>query len=177
LIGVLKKYDGWLTRPSAVRKVIFDWSLKLEQAGIRGDGVSFDELTKRKAKEAAVVNSIGKVENFYGVAGNASGAGSSINVTQTINQNDLNLTDARSLAVQIGEALQKLKVDPSEREHMRRELVVLDQELETASPDQSKIRRGFKSILETVGGGAKDAAKDILAAGIAAAIKGLLRLP
>lgn len=30
-------------------KSIFDWSLQLEAAGIHGDGISFDELAKRKA--------------------------------------------------------------------------------------------------------------------------------
>lgn len=162
---------------SAVRKVVFDWSLKLEGAGIQGDGISFDELAKRKAKEPAVVNSVGKIENFYGVMGSASGSGSSISVTQTIAQNELNLTDAKSIAGQIRVALGNLKVSAADRDAITTELTTIDEELETRSPDRSKIRARFKTVLETVGRGTKDAAKDIFAAGIASAIKALLGIP
>ncbi len=48
---------------SAVRKVIFDWSPKLESAGIQAEAILSDELTRRRALEPAVINSVGKVEN------------------------------------------------------------------------------------------------------------------
>ena len=162
---------------SAVRKVIFDWSLKLEEAGIRGDGISFDELTKRRAHESGVINSVGKIENFYGVMGNASGGGSSISVIQTIAPSELNLMDARSIAGQIGETLGKLKVSEPDRNAITTELASLNTELQTSNPDRSKIRAGFESVLKTVGRGTKDAAKDIFAAGVTAAIKALLGMP
>jgi hypothetical protein len=162
---------------SAVRKVIFDWSLKLETAGIQGDGISFDELAKRKAHEPAVINSVGRIEKFYGVIGNASGHGSTINLTQTFDRAELSLTDARSIVGQIEDVLGKLKMNSTDRDSIASELTMLNTELETANPDQSKIRAGFKSVLETVGRGTKDAAKDIFAAGVTAAIKTILGIP
>jgi AbiTii len=162
---------------SAVRKVIFDWSLKLETAGIQGDGISFDELAKRKAHEPAVINSVGRIEKFYSVIGNASGSGSTINVTQTFDRTELNLTDARSIVGQIEDVLGKLKVNSLDRDSISSELTTISAELATANPDQSKIRTGFKSVLETVGRGTRDVAKDIFAAGVTAAIKTLLGMP
>lgn len=48
-----------------VRNTVLEWSLKLEEEGILGDGMSFSESEKKKAAEASGVH----IENFHGVMG------------------------------------------------------------------------------------------------------------
>ena len=56
----------------AVRNSILDWALKLEKAGVVGEGISFSKEDKQKAKTADVTYSIGHIENFAGALGNVS---------------------------------------------------------------------------------------------------------
>jgi hypothetical protein len=52
----------------AVRSKILDWSLRLEQEGIIGDGLTFSTEEKRKAAQSMTYN----ITNFQGVLGNIS---------------------------------------------------------------------------------------------------------
>jgi hypothetical protein len=53
----------------SVRNVILDWSLKLEQNGILGEGITFSNEDKAKAHSPGVTYKIGKIENFTGTMG------------------------------------------------------------------------------------------------------------
>lgn len=53
----------------AVRNAILKWSLKLEQSGIVGEGLSFSKADKEKAHEPSTVYKIGRITNFTGTMG------------------------------------------------------------------------------------------------------------
>ena len=59
-----------------VRNTVLEWSLKLEQEGILGKGMSFSE----DEKEKALKNQNVRIENFQGIFGNVSDS----NVTQNL---------------------------------------------------------------------------------------------
>ena len=49
----------------AVRTMILNWSLKLEEEGILGEGLSFSEEEKQKAATSTQI----RIENFQGILG------------------------------------------------------------------------------------------------------------
>lgn len=53
---------------SAVQNHILNWALLLEDNGIKGDGLSFNNDEKKFAKNASVVNNY--TNNFYSAAKN-----------------------------------------------------------------------------------------------------------
>ncbi|MDH1004438.1 hypothetical protein [Acinetobacter junii] len=59
-----------------VRSIVYNWSLKLEEDGILGEGLKFNEKEKEKAMSVTHFN----IKNMQGVVGNVSGG--------TINQNN-----------------------------------------------------------------------------------------
>ncbi len=68
----------------AVRTAILDWSLKLEQSGIVGEGMSFSKADREKAHEPSTVYTIGRIENFTGTMGPMSDQ-SAVSARTTIN--------------------------------------------------------------------------------------------
>lgn len=62
-----------------VKNTILEWSLKLEEEGITGDGVSFSEEEKKKAADNHTIH----IENFQGILGNV--ADSTVNQDNTMN--------------------------------------------------------------------------------------------
>lgn len=63
----------------SVRNTILDWSLKLEEQGILGEGVTFSKEEKHKAQSVPNIN----IANFQGVLGNVTDS----NITQSLNMN------------------------------------------------------------------------------------------
>ncbi|MBN1806049.1 MAG: hypothetical protein JW837_12435 [Sedimentisphaerales bacterium] len=68
-----------------VKNTILEWSLKLEEEGITGDGVSFSEEEKKNAESNQNIH----IENFQGILGNVTGSTVNQNNTLNIKQNDL----------------------------------------------------------------------------------------
>jgi hypothetical protein len=73
----------------AARNAVMDWALKLDEAGVKGEGLSF---TKEEAKAASTV---GTQFNIYGpVGGLAHGGGSISSITQTISPSPQEIAEA-----------------------------------------------------------------------------------
>ncbi len=70
-----------------VKNTILEWSLKLEEEGITGDGMSFSEEEKKKAAGNQTIN----IANFQGVLGNFTD--STVNQDNTINIQKGNFED------------------------------------------------------------------------------------
>ncbi len=67
-----------------VRNTVLEWSLKLEEEGILGDGMSFSNGEKSKAKANSNVN----IQNFQGILGNVSESYVSQEMFQNITKGD-----------------------------------------------------------------------------------------
>jgi len=82
----------------AVRNAILNWSLELEKAGIRGEGVAFSKQEKAKAGDPKVSISIGHIEHFTGNVGEISGGAniSSTMVMRLFRAPDLNPADRQN---------------------------------------------------------------------------------
>lgn len=76
-------YSDLDTIIDAVRTRILEWTLKLEEEGILGEGMTFTNEEKAKAKVSQEI----RIENFQGVLGNVDQ--STITQNLTMNANDL----------------------------------------------------------------------------------------
>lgn len=147
---------------SAVRNMILDWSLKLEKAGIRGDGISFSQQDKEKAHEPQIVYQINKIESFTGILGGVSGQ-AKVSVKQI---NSANITELQDLVGQMKKHIRDVGLDSLEEQHLKETISALELELAEKYPGSSKIK-GFlgsiKSIMESAAG-------NVIAKGILAGI-------
>lgn len=146
----------------SVRNLTLDWTLKLEQAGVLGENMTFTLTEKQEAKPVT--------QQFFiqnaGVVGNVTD-----NATVTNNQTvhgSLSVDRVRDLVQQAKSMLPSL---PSETAaHASTLLDELDSESRKSSPNESKLR-GALTSLRTVCEGAMG---NLVASGITTAITALL---
>ncbi len=144
---------------SAVRNIILDWSLKLEKAGIKGEGVSFKENEKERVGEAKINYHIDNIQYLMGSIGNVSGQASQ-SFTQV--NLDVDIPGLKNLVGQIKEYMDELDLNDRQKEMLKKTTEDLEQELKRDTPRSSKIREFGSSIKRVLEG----AAGNIVASGI-----------
>ncbi len=146
----------------AVRNLTLNWSLELDQAGVRGENMSF---TLSEQREARPVTQQFFIQNA-GVVGNVS---DHANVTNNQNvRGSLSVENVRDLVEQARAALPALP--PSVASEAASALDELTAEFRKPSPDSGKLRRTLTS-LKTI---CEGAAGNIVASGISAGVSALL---
>lgn len=147
----------------SVRNLTLDWSLRLEQAGVLGENMTFTVTEKQEAKSVS--------QQFFiqnaGVVGNVTD-----NATVTNNQtahSSLSVDRVRDLVQQAQSALPALPGDTAAQ--ARTLLDDLDAESRKPSPNESRLRTVLASP-RTVCEGAMG---NLVASGITTAITALLR--
>lgn len=124
----------------AVRNSILDWALKLEKAGITGDGLSFSEKEKTEAKpvtQQIFAQNIGHIGNAYDQA-------------QTINNQTASITINNEQITNIIEQIEKtIQLLPAEKQpEINQKIQEIREEL--AKPenqqDQKKVSGALGSI-------------------------------
>jgi hypothetical protein len=86
LIPVIRVKPSHLVRIlDAVRKTILQWTLKLEEDSILGEGMVFTPAEQEKALSNANI----KIENFQGIIGNVSHSNVSQELSMTVDSGDL----------------------------------------------------------------------------------------
>jgi len=125
-----------------VRNALLDWSIKLEQAGIIGEGLVFSHDERVKAQEPAVVYQIGHIENFLGHMGTNTGVS-----TVTATQNSLPSGDAlRALIVQLRKHAPALELSTADSAKLESKMIELEGEAVSQAPDQGKVRRALLAV-------------------------------
>lgn len=152
----------------SIRNGILDWSLKLEQAGIKGEGISFSMQEKEVAKGTTTIN-VGTIAQFSGNLGNVSDQ-AVVNATQTNTFSEANLNEIRSLLSQMQEHLPAVGLTPEEKDSVENETKIIEDELSSEQPDHSRLRSALSSIGRILQG----AAENIIASGIIHQITSLL---
>jgi hypothetical protein len=123
----------------AVRTALLDWSLKLEQAGIKGEGLSFSNEEREKAHEGQAIYHIGSIANFTGNLGANSGT---VNATSQ----QASAEDVLKLIEKIRANEQGLNVSGAEIRRLEAALDDLTFEMKQPAPNQSKVRQAVSSI-------------------------------
>jgi hypothetical protein len=160
---------AWIANPSnvdgivgAVRNLILEWSLKLEKLGIKGEGLTFSDSEKSKAKNEMSSINIAHVETLTaGVIGSQTLSHSSMSVNQAYD-NSIDLSAVKQLLVQIKKHAHDLPAESLPI--VEREIAGIDRELGGTSANPSKIRAALSSIKNALEG----AAGNLIASGILA---------
>lgn len=123
----------------AVRTALLDWSLKLEQAGIKGEGLSFSNEEREKAHEGQATYHIGSIGTFTGNLGANSGTINAIN-------HQASAEDVLELVEKIKANEQGLNLSDAEIMRLKTALDNLTFEMKQPAPNQSKVRQAVSSI-------------------------------
>lgn len=153
----------------SVRNMILDWSLKLEQAGIKGQGISFSQQEKEVAQTATTIH-VESITNFAGNIGNVSGQ-TVVNATQTNTFSEANLDEIRSLLSQMREHLPAVGLGDKDKDSVEKETKIIEDELSAEQPDHPRLRSALSSIGRILQG----AAENIIASGVIHQITSLLQ--
>jgi len=145
-----------------IRKIILDWTLKLEDDGIKGEGMSFSAIEKEKVQE-----NLGSYINIV----NSQVQMNTSNSTQIFN--DINFEDVKDLIESIGTNLKDLKLTNDNEAKIKDELNTLNTELESSNPNNSVVGEGLKSIRKIMEG----SGSTLLTQGVLYAISKLLGGP
>jgi hypothetical protein len=123
----------------AVRTSLLDWSLKLEQAGIRGEGLSFSNEERERAHGDGATYHIGSIGNFTGNLGANSGT--------------VNATFQQGSAQEVLKLVEKIKANEKELNlanvetaRLKAALNQLTFEMNQSAPNQTKVRQAVSSI-------------------------------
>jgi hypothetical protein len=143
---------------NGVRNALLDWSLKLEKAGIRGDGMSFSTEERQKAHEPQVSYNIGTIGTFTGNMGSGSG-------TFSVQGNIVNSeakADILRLVDQVEANKAALKLPAAREKELDSAVAGLRGEMRNAQPSAGKVREFLASIRNV----AEGTAGSLLAQGI-----------
>jgi hypothetical protein len=125
----------------AVRNALLDWSLKLEQSGIRGEGMSFSKEERQKAHEAPATYNIGTIHSFTGNIG----SGGTVSVEGDIINGDAK-ADILRVIEQIESHKASLRLAGPVKQELDTALTDLRHEVEGPQPRAGKVRAFLTSI-------------------------------
>ena len=126
----------------AIRNTVLDWSLRLEKAGVKGEGLSFSNDERKKAHETQAVYNIGRIETFTGNMGSGSG-------NFTVEGNTINADSKAAIQDLIGrirssEGQLELKSAPAKS--LNQALDGLQHEIGSSKPSTERVKEFLASI-------------------------------
>ena len=133
----------------AVRRIVLEWGVRLENAGINGDGMSFSIEEKQRAK-SVVYN----VENYFESTVSHSQVGT-VNSTQHNVSSNLDITALQRIIDRLKTDADNLGLSGSVRDEFDSEITTLEAQAASPKPKRAIITEGLRSIrsiLEQVSG-------------------------
>ncbi|EJS78024.1 hypothetical protein ICY_00776 [Bacillus cereus BAG2X1-3] len=134
----------------SVRNIVLDWSLKLEEEGILGEGMSFSKEEQEKAQNSNPITTI--------IHGNATGLqiqSQTSNSSQTIQQDNLDIQKVDELLHNIKEHMSQINLSNEQKETINANVETIERQKQLSSPNSTIIKEGFstiRNILEGVTG-------------------------
>lgn len=136
----------------AVRNIILNWALKLEEKGVLGEGLAFSENEKK-----AAIQNPQNINYFYGPVQSpqiAQGNQQAIQVSSTF------ILDKEAILRFIEElhaAIRNIELDPTKKLELESEMTTLQAQVSSPNPKKSIVKESLssiKTILEGAGGSA-----------------------
>jgi hypothetical protein len=129
-------------RIETITNTVLDWSLRLEKAGVKGEGLSFSNDERKKAHETQAVYNIGRIETFTGNMGSGSG-------NFTVEGNTINADSKAAIQDLIGrirssEGQLELKSAPAKS--LNQALDGLQHEIGSSKPSTERVKEFLASI-------------------------------
>lgn len=125
-----------------VRKIILDWSIKLEEDGILGEDLTFSE------KEEKIAH---RNQNIYYTLINES---SNVQVGNGNIQNISNadLDEVKKLLISIKDSLSELKLSTENENELKIEIETIESQLKSKKPNTKILNEGLKSLRKVLEG-------------------------
>lgn len=130
-----------------VRNIVLEWSLKLEEEGILGEGMSFSKEEKEKAQNSNPITTI--------IHGNATGfqiQSQTSNSSQTIQQDNLDIQKVDELLQNIKEHMSQISLNTEQKETINANLETIERQKQLSSPNSTIIKEGFSTIRNVLEG-------------------------
>lgn len=143
----------------AVRTIILKWTLKLEEDGILGQGLTFSP----KEQEKAISSAASHITNFYGPVGQSQIQLQSPQALQVMAGEDVGVADtvyieqAKDLVSKIKDALAQLGLNKPQADEVAAEIATVEAQMRSPNPKRSIMNTSFETIrriLEAGAGGA-----------------------
>jgi AbiTii len=148
-----------------IRNAVLDWAVKLELAGVRGDGISFSPAEAQRAQSVNI--NIGSIGNAVGLG--AFGDYASISGTIQADSGQL-ARRVMELVKQVNQQLAGSGLSEQIQVAMRESLAELREAASMPKPEISHLRGGLQRLLRVVEG----SAGNLIASGAQALIAGIL---
>jgi len=135
----------------AVRNIILEWSLKLEQDGILGKGLSFTSKEKAKANQITY-----NITHFHAPVDQPLFQQSSDFPTQIVNKEVNNLSEIQEFIDSIIKSIKDLKLSDQYEKEIRADIETLKTQINSPNPQRNIINESLISlrrIIESVGSG------------------------
>jgi hypothetical protein len=135
----------------AVRNIVLNWALKLEEEGILGEELAFTENEKRVASHSPQ-----SINNFYGPVQNPQIAQGNQQAIQMVSNFQFDPPCLSEFLKRLEEAIPDLALAEAKLSELESELTTLRAQLKSPNPKKNIIKEGLSSIrniLEGAGGG------------------------
>lgn len=135
---------------NAVRTIILNWTLNLEEQEILGEGLTF---TKREREAAVSIPQ--NITNFYGLVEKAQVQQGTIDSTQIIVTESVNIDAIKEFLAELGSKSSELELDDTVRAELEAEINTLRAQVESPKPKAGIIKESLislRTIMESASG-------------------------
>lgn len=147
-----------------VKTVILNWTLKLEEDGILGEGLTFSQ----KEQEKVIASPAYHVTNFYAPVGQSQIQQQSPNAVQTMAGDDILATDAayieqvNALVPKVRDAIEKFGLAKPQVDEVKSEIDTVEAQARSPKPKRLIIKSSFETIQRILEGAAGGAAGQLI---------------
>lgn len=141
----------------AVRNIILNWSLKLEEEGILGEGLSFTDTEKEVATQSPQ-----NINNFYGTVQNpqiAQGSQKSIQVSSSF---QIDVSAIKAFLKNLATELHNIELDSDKKAEIESEIATLNAQVASPNPKKGIVKESLQSIRNVLEGASGSAVGQIL---------------
>lgn len=151
-VTLMTSESGLVRVVDAVRNIVLNWALKLEEDGILGEGMTFSEDEKNQVEKHTY-----NVNNFYREVTGSQIQQSSSDSTQTQEINNISTENIKNFISNLKENLKDLKLEGDLVQEIDAEISTVEIQVASPRPKEGIVKESLSSIrriLEGASGGA-----------------------
>lgn len=151
-VTLMTSESGLVRIIDAVRNIVLNWALKLEEDGILGEEMTFSDDEKNKVEKHSY-----NVNNFYGEVTGAQIQQSSTESTQSQEVHKISTENISNFITQLKDNLKDIKLEGDLAQELNAEISTVEIQVASPRPKEGIIKESLgsiKRILEGASGGA-----------------------
>lgn len=151
-VTLMTSESGLVRIIDAVRNIVLNWAIKLEEDGILGEGMAFSDDEKNQVEKHSY-----NVNNFYGEVTGSQIQQSSPNSTQTQEIQQLSYENINEFISELKQNLPNIELEEEAAQELNAEISTVEIQTNSPKPKESIIKESLVSIrriLEGASGGA-----------------------